>query len=604
MGKRITYTIILLAVVNFGFATDYYVDKDSIGGPCSDSNVGDETSEPWCTLNQADNTAIAGDVVHIRKGTYYETINPTSSGNPGSPITFRSYNNETVILDGSDEITNWIQDEENRYHADITFTPNAPFNSAGFGCDNNDGGLVLQNGAKFNYCMESGITEVNSEGKYYMDDNGGCSVAQPCQLYVYARDLGSGNDPNDYEMRVGRRRKGIDLDGGEDYITIEGLEVRRYQDNTLHSIGATNLVVRNSKFYGTYITGIYITGGSHNALIEDCEFWDDGHAGMEIANSDNNIIRRNLFKRVDYGDGYGTNAAHISYNIAPNTFDNTTIKNNVFWETGNDYLGGFLVRIAGDDNRVLHNTFFVNGSFTGLAVVDGADSVVKNNIIYDLQSGMGAVSYFPDAVSDGGHVIEYNIFHSYSENQFYWDGSPIASLSEFEAASGQTNNMDDDPLFVDLYARDFSLRSDSPAIDSGVDVGLNNDFELNNRPMDGDDNGTAGFDMGAYEYNGEYIPPEIICGDGSCYGEDCTTCSDDCGECCGQTGCQANLGENCTTCPADCGECAEDCVHDAEKQPCDGCVDATELFAYVNEWKSGPVEITDLMEAIGIWKSC
>lgn len=33
-----------------------------------------------------------------------------------------------------------------------------------------------------------------------------------------------------------------------------------------------------------------------------------------------------------------------------------------------------------------------------------------------------------------------------------------------------------------------------------------NDFLEKNRPMDGDESGTAGFDIGPFEYDGVYIP--------------------------------------------------------------------------------------------------
>jgi len=46
------------------------------------------------------------------------------------------------------------------------------------------------------------------------------------------------------------------------------------------------------------------------------------------------------------------------------------------------------------------------------------------------------------------------------------------------------------------------------------------------------------------------------CGDSLCTaGEDCQTCPQDCGECCGNAQCQPELGEDCKTCPADCGAC-------------------------------------------------
>lgn len=50
------------------------------------------------------------------------------------------------------------------------------------------------------------------------------------------------------------------------------------------------------------------------------------------------------------------------------------------------------------------------------------------------------------------------------------------------------------------------------------------------------------------------------CGDKVCAGsENCSTCSQDCGQCCGNGVCEAGFGETCSTCTADCGPCPPVC---------------------------------------------
>ena len=55
--------------------------------------------------------------------------------------------------------------------------------------------------------------------------------------------------------------------------------------------------------------------------------------------------------------------------------------------------------------------------------------------------------------------------------------------------------------------------------------------------------------------------PGPSCGDWVCSADEtCHTCPNDCGECCGQGGCQEEFGENRCTCPKDCGDPCEEKV--------------------------------------------
>ena len=68
---------------------------------------------------------------------------------------------------------------------------------------------------------------------------------------------------------------------------------------------------------------------------------------------------------------------------------------------------------------------------------------------------------------------------------------------------GGTGNINANPLFVG--GGNYHLTAESPCIDKGtnnpVGVSMYHDIEYNMRPMDGDDDGTATVDMGAYEYS-------------------------------------------------------------------------------------------------------
>jgi len=75
----------------------------------------------------------------------------------------------------------------------------------------------------------------------------------------------------------------------------------------------------------------------------------------------------------------------------------------------------------------------------------------------------------------------------------YWRGQDFHTLADFTSASGQeVNGLSVDPLFADISAADYTLRSDSELIDAGEFMpGINHDYA------------GLGPDIGAFEFNGE-----------------------------------------------------------------------------------------------------
>src|SRR5262249_44794716 len=66
--------------------------------------------------------------------------------------------------------------------------------------------------------------------------------------------------------------------------------------------------------------------------------------------------------------------------------------------------------------------------------------------------------------------------------------------------TGLNGNISADPLFRNAASGDYHLQTGSPAIDAGgVDLAPATDFDGVPRPLDGNGDGVAAFDMGAFE---------------------------------------------------------------------------------------------------------
>lgn len=92
-------------------ATDYYVARDG-----DDANDG-SFDQPFLTISKAAGLMVAGDICYIREGTYREVLRPANGGTADSPLTFRAWEEEIVIISATEPIQNWTPDEGAVYKA-------------------------------------------------------------------------------------------------------------------------------------------------------------------------------------------------------------------------------------------------------------------------------------------------------------------------------------------------------------------------------------------------------------------------------------------------------------------------------------------------------
>jgi hypothetical protein len=98
-------------------------------------------------------------------------------------------------------------------------------------------------------------------------------------------------------------------------------------------------------------------------------------------------------------------------------------------------------------------------------------------------------------------IVYFNFDGPGSVNNFA--GSLISYSCTSPMPPSGVGNITSAPLFVNLAGRDFRLQPGSPGIDAGMDLSasVGSDLAGLRRPLDGNRDGVAGFDTGAYEFN-------------------------------------------------------------------------------------------------------
>jgi len=179
---------------------------------------------------------------------------------------------------------------------------------------------------------------------------------------------------------------------------------------------------------------------------------------------------------------YNTQAAAIlvggSDGHVPWVYD-ARIENNVVWKTQGQWSSGIRIGNSGVDETELDVTIVHN------TVVDCTHAVeisaCKTALVQDNLFVQSGGTYIHADLGPGDYTFDHNGY-------FGGDALPIEDSAPVEG----------DPLFQDASSHDYHLQAGSPAIDSGVDAGLNVDMDGILRPQ-GD-----GFDLGAYEF----VPPQ------------------------------------------------------------------------------------------------
>jgi len=218
------------------------------------------------------------------------------------------------------------------------------------------------------------------------------------------------------------------------------------------------------------------------------------------------------------GDGGGITGGTALY-LTDATIANCIIRDNVAKKHGGGIRGnnGLIDRciitgnstvekngggMAGCHGRIVNCLVYDNwaaGYGGGMVQCDG--DIISCTIVDNTALEGGGVSHCDGAISNC--IIWGNDFE-----QFAYGSDPTYSCIE-DWLYGGRGNINTEPGFVNAAGGDYHLRYDSPCVDAGTNGPVaesfppDTDIEGNVRPLDGDYDGTAAVDMGAYEL----LPP-------------------------------------------------------------------------------------------------
>jgi hypothetical protein len=307
-----------------------------------------------------------------------------------------------------------------------------------------------------------------------------------------------------------------------DYFLVENIDSdqRITRFDNWHVCESNNLMVQNSNFVGGD-GGINFNSDALEVEIRNNTF-EDINAGSDDAALDFSggtylevIIQDNLFennfRHININPPAGDNASNIV--IRRNAMNGTTnqegvrindgggpitnliLENNVVMNSGQQNL---YVSAPVGDISVRHNTFY-NGLEEEIGLNDAAGDVsLFNNIVF-ANGTHAAVSAEPPFPPGPLPSENYNLIFN---NGVMTESGTDQPITVF----GVNTIVGLDPRFVDTTpgSEDLHLLLDSPALQSGLDMGVTDDIEQNPRP---NPVGTDP-DIGAYEMDGMVIDTE------------------------------------------------------------------------------------------------
>lgn len=306
-----------------------------------------------------------------------------------------------------------------------------------------------------------------------------------------------------------------------DYSTIQAAINAASSGDTIAVAPGT--YVENLRFNGKAIT-LQSTAGPTETIIEGINdtavdlgpngtiigftirkgvaFWGGGVAVHGVGTGA--LIKSNIFEANT--QKFGGSGAAIDVSNAPVTIDRNIFRNN---SCQNDYqYAAGIVTFSNGPSILVVNNIFENNPCPAINISSATGQVINNTIV---SNRVGIKIFYLNSLSQEifrnniiiGNTIGLGIDQP-SENPTWENNLVFGNGTNYSGTTDKTgvaSNISADPLFVDQAGGFYYLNAGSPAIDHGTNTGApNTDFIGRTRPLDGNGDGSAVTDIGAFEY--------------------------------------------------------------------------------------------------------
>jgi len=505
-------SIILLFFIFVGpcFSKNYYVSATT----GSDNNDGLTNKTPFKTLKKISaSTFLPGDSILLKRGDRWnERLKLRSSGSPGKPITLGAYGTgKKPQITGVTNIdpAAWIKGGDTGIYYTRVSRPYGVYE---------DGFKIIDDNR---YNIPDGKntpghpTLTGSGGDWYFDSS-------TSRLY-YKPTSGT---PSDHTVQFSTHSTGIYIER-KSYLTIRDINISYVGGSAIYVNASDHIIVdncdisytfehgiqfKNSKGYcvATNNTiahvgdGIYWIGNNTgpnlaiNNTVSYCNYVtegsqfnnNDGHAiGMQ--NGDRYIVKKNTVSYTNMaailiwvGSGHTGKDCVIKDNIVLASRKKTYLKSyygvGIGWHstdagaltgsklyrniiiTGNVGFKLFSSHVPGP--KVFNNTIYNCGE--GFRLKKADNWILKNNIM----SYTGDYQIHEEnALVGTNNVFNYNLYFPDIRDGWIYRGNKLSPFQKWQIISKQdSDSVIADPLFKNTTLNDFTLKSDSPAIDAGT----------------------------------------------------------------------------------------------------------------------------------------